>query len=156
MKAALLTVALVVLAIAAAVQAKEPPANQIAVEYLSGHAGEPHQLYGWLAVGDQALSFVSDQYGFRRRRHTFVVPIDTVTKASTESENHGNAGAVLAFGLLGLAARTHDEYVFVTTETAAGADVLVFRILKERMAAAAVAKIEFAVKHAHDPAPPLP
>ncbi len=76
------------------------------------------------------------------------MPIATVVKVTNRIDTNGpNAGAVLAFGVWGLASRRHEEYVSITTETEAKSETFVFRVAKNA-SDGIVAKIEFAARKA--------
>jgi hypothetical protein len=86
----------------------------------------------------------------------FRLPLTTIVKVNNRTQSHGpEVGAVLAFGLIGLASAGEDEYVSITAETATKSETFVFKVQKHA-AEGIAAKIEFAVKQAKAVDAPLP
>jgi hypothetical protein len=109
---------------------------------------------GTLVIIEGALTLTE------RRKNTpkviFTLPLTTIVKVNNRTQTHGpEAGAVLAFGLLGLASAGEDEYVSITSETATKSETFVFKVRKHA-AEGIAAKIEFAVKQAKAVDAPLP
>jgi hypothetical protein len=107
-------------------------------EYVSGKADFEKKVKGELIIGDQALTMMDG------KRVVFTIPLVIVTKASnTRNAKIGTDG----FPLLGIAFSHVEEFVYVTTETADRAEVLIFQV-KKKASPGIVAKIEFAAKKA--------
>jgi hypothetical protein len=76
------------------------------------------------------------------------IQLVSVTKVTNTIERNGpNATDIMAFGVFGLAMQNRDEHVFVASETADTAAVVVFRVQKN-MSPAITTAIEFAASKA--------
>jgi hypothetical protein len=108
------------------------------VEYVSGRTGVEKKTKGQLVIGDQALTMMDG------KKVVFGIPLATVTKVTnTRNAKIGTDG----FPLLGIAFSHVEEFVYITTETAERAEVVIFRVDK-KASPGIVAKVEFAVKKA--------
>ncbi len=126
--------------------------------YVSGQPGFKRSIAeGRLVVTPDTLAFSAGSVrGFRMKYFPrFAIPLAHITKVTNTIDTGIDGGAVAAFGLLGMAAKRQDEYVFVTTETETTTDVVIFQV-KNNTSAAAAAKIAFAVKRAQAISPPNP
>jgi hypothetical protein len=108
------------------------------IEYINGKAGFPEKIKGQLILTPTELSFTS-----KDGAAVFSIPLSEVKDVSNSvEENPGSTGRKL---LLGIFANKKEEFVYITTETAAAAEALVFKT-KNKMSPGIVAKIRFQVK----------
>ncbi len=157
MKATLLTVAVLLVAVSA-VQAKDKDASLIGENYYTAaYVSGPRfgKVIRWcsLALDADALH-VTDAY-FQEGRWVvhhhqvttlFTIPWTTITNVSGTIEREDEHGAATL--LLGWQHQERSQdYVTITTETPAGAETFVFAV-GSHQSAGIVAKIQFAVKHA--------
>lgn len=107
-------------------------------EYVSGRTGVEKKVKGALVIGNEAVTMMDG------KKEVFRIPLATVTKV-TNSRNAkvGTDG----FPLLGIAFSHVEEFVYITTETADRAEVVIFRVDK-KASPGIVAKVEFAAKKA--------
>jgi hypothetical protein len=130
-----IAVAFSLLAFAAPALAQETFSD---MEYISGHAGLSDKVKGRLEVGDSAIRFLD-----KHDREVFSIPIATITEVTNSvEENVGSTGRKL---LLGAFASRSEEFLYITTESDAGAEGLVFKC-KRKTSPGIVAKIKFQVK----------
>lgn len=104
------------------------------VEYVAGHTGAK-QHKGKLSIADAELQFL---YG---GKVLFVIPLSTIVSAAVSTEATHGASA------FSWNAVKSQDYVTVKTESAQGAEALVFKVGKKQAAGVAT-KIEFAAKKA--------
>jgi hypothetical protein len=108
--------------------------------YTSGKDGFGKKIEGRLVLGAQEIRFMAGS------QVLFVIPLSGIANATNSSDVAAPGWAVRGLGVW--APRTiTEEYVYVTTESATVAEVVVFR-LQKKTAAGLAAKIEFAIKHA--------
>jgi hypothetical protein len=118
------------------------------VEYISGKAGFAKKIKGTLTLGATDLRFTG-----KDATSVFTIPLAEITEASNSVEqNPGSTGAKI---MLGIFASKKEEFVYITTETSAAAEALVFKV-KNKTSPAIVAKLKFQLKQAkaQDTAPP--
>ncbi len=145
--------ALLLCSLAAPISAQAPVAPAAPLwdaSYISGQPGVKRSIAeGRLVVTPDTLAFSAGSVrGFRMKYFPrFAIPLSHITKVTNTIDTGIDGGAVAAFGLLGMAAKRQDEYVFVTTETETTTDVVIFQVKKNTSAAAAT-KIAFAAKMA--------
>ncbi len=111
------------------------------LEYITGHAGVKQQHGSLIVVGD-VLRFTNEGAIYAKEKKTiFEIPLTTIVSAVASTEaTHG----VSAFSWNAVKSQ---DYVTIKTETAEGAEALVFKV-GNKQAAGVAAKIEFAAKKA--------
>lgn len=118
-------------------------------EYISGKAGFAQKIKGTLTIEPEEVRF-ADKNGTT----VFNIPMAAIKKASNSTEkDEGSFGRKAALGIF--ASKT-EEFLQVDTETAEGAEAVVFKT-KKKTSPGMSAKINFHVeKRRKDEPPPEP